>query len=65
MGLGCFLYYGILIVTVSLLGKIGGSVGNVFDRDFYVSWAADHVKFLNGGQELHLTLDQLSGMDER
>lgn len=57
MGLGCFLYYGILL----LLGKVVASVGSVFDTDFYVSWAADHVQFLNGGQELHLTLDQLSG----
>lgn len=56
----CFLYYGILLVT-ALLGTVGASAGSVLDTEFYVSWAADHVKFLKGGQELHLTLDQVSG----
>lgn len=58
--MGCFLYYGILLVT-ALLGTVGASAGSVLDTEFYVSWAADHVKFLKGGQELHLTLDQVSG----
>lgn len=58
--MGCFLYYGILLVT-ALLGTVGASAGSDLDTEFYVSWAADHVKFLKGGQELHLTLDQVSG----
>jgi hypothetical protein len=62
--MGCFLYYGILLVT-ALLGTVGASAGSVLDTEFYVSWAADHVKFFNGGQEPHLTLDQASGKYKR
>lgn len=58
--MGFFLYSGILLVT-ACLATVEATVGSALDTDFYVSWAPDHVKFLNSGQELHLTLDNVSG----
>lgn len=58
--MGFFLYSGILLVT-ACLATVEATLGSALDTEFFVSWAADHVKFLNSGQELHLTLDQVSG----
>eukprot|EP01018_Ginkgo_biloba_P006633 Gb_34515 [translate_table: standard] len=55
---GVFLLAGFLVIAVIETASVGM---NSLDKEFYISWAADHVNFLNGGQELHLTLDQSSG----
>ncbi|KAH9304748.1 hypothetical protein KI387_009152, partial [Taxus chinensis] len=53
-----FYFCGIILVLVFAEAAKGG-----LDNEFHVSWAPDHVKFLNhnAAQELHLSLDQTSG----
>ncbi|GLJ16087.1 hypothetical protein SUGI_0267930 [Cryptomeria japonica] len=54
-----------LSFVLALLGLIWGSAGlrtsGVFDDDFYVTWAPDHVRRLNGGRTVQISLDRRSG----
>ncbi|XP_057828320.1 xyloglucan endotransglucosylase/hydrolase 2 [Cryptomeria japonica] len=59
MGFRCLGFLLLLFLT-----QANASVGHYstsLQNEFSVSWAADHVNFLRGGQELQLKLDQNSG----
>ncbi|XP_057828285.2 xyloglucan endotransglucosylase protein 2 [Cryptomeria japonica] len=56
--MGSFFLRGLIVFSLLILLK---GTSSSLDKEFYVSWAADHVKFFNGGQELQLALDQNSG----
>ena len=56
--MGSFFFRGVFVLSLLVLLK---GVTSSLDKEFSVSWASDHVRFFNGGQELQLTLDQNSG----
>ncbi|KAH9327697.1 hypothetical protein KI387_007875 [Taxus chinensis] len=52
-----WLLYGLICCTVSS----GRGTSGVFDDDYYVTWAPDHVTRLNAAREVHIALDRRSG----
>lgn len=37
------------------------SINVPFGRNYFPTWAFDHIKYLNGGSEVHLVLDKYTG----
>lgn len=37
------------------------SIDVPFGRNYFPTWAFDHIKYLSGGSEVHLVLDKYTG----
>ncbi|KAF9605735.1 hypothetical protein IFM89_018131 [Coptis chinensis] len=59
-------YCFVIVVLCGLCGLVIGAVPKApvdvpFQKNYNPSWSADHIKYINGGSEVHLVLDKYSG----
>ena len=48
----------LLMATVTFGAPPKKSIDVPFGRNYFPTWAFDHIKYLNGGSEVHLVLDK-------
>ncbi|EFJ05556.1 hypothetical protein SELMODRAFT_136972 [Selaginella moellendorffii] len=51
----------VLMIQSSLAARLPIKSDVPFAQNYYVRWADDHTRMLNGGTEMHLVLDKASG----
>jgi xyloglucan:xyloglucosyl transferase len=51
----------LILATVAFGVPPKKSINVPFGRNYFPTWAFDHIKYLNGGSEVHLVLDKYTG----
>lgn len=56
----------VVLVTIFIGGGMGATprkpIDVPFGRNYVPTWAFDHIKYFNGGNEIQLHLDKSTGM---